>query len=45
MAPAGDGARTGQGRALSICSNFLPFVTPEAFALCQDFERALYAAL
>ena len=25
--------------------NFLPFVTPEAFALYNDYERALYAAL
>ena len=33
------------GITASIYSNFLPFVTPEAFALCQDFERALYAAL
>ncbi len=29
----------------SIYSNSLPFVTPEALALYQDFERALYAAL
>jgi methyl acetate hydrolase len=29
----------------SIYSNFLPFVTPEAFALYNDYERALYAAL
>ncbi|HEX9065600.1 MAG TPA: serine hydrolase domain-containing protein [Streptosporangiaceae bacterium] len=29
----------------SIYSNFLPFVTPEAVTLYQDFEKALYAAL
>ena len=29
----------------SVYSNFLPFVTPEAFALYNDFERALYASL
>ncbi|HEY1914900.1 MAG TPA: serine hydrolase domain-containing protein [Streptosporangiaceae bacterium] len=29
----------------SIYSNFLPFVTPGAVALYQDFERALYASL
>jgi CubicO group peptidase (beta-lactamase class C family) len=29
----------------SIYSNFLPFATPEALALYQDFERALYASL
>ena len=33
------------GICASIYSNFLPFVTPEAFALYQDFERALYSAL
>jgi methyl acetate hydrolase len=33
------------GICASIYSNFLPFITPEAFALYQDFERALYAAL
>ena len=33
------------GVCASIYSNFLPFVTPEALALYQDFERALYAAL
>ena len=33
------------GICASIYSNFLPFVTPEAFTLYQDFERALYAAL
>jgi methyl acetate hydrolase len=29
----------------SIYSSFLPFVTPEAVALFQGFEKALYAAL
>jgi hypothetical protein len=29
----------------SIYSNFLPFVTPEAVKLYNDFERAVYAAL
>ena len=29
----------------SIYSNFLPFATPEAVTLYQDFEKALYAAL
>jgi CubicO group peptidase (beta-lactamase class C family) len=29
----------------SIYSNFLPFVTPEAFAMYNNFELALYAAL
>ncbi len=29
----------------SIYSNFLPFVTPEAVGMYNDFERALYAAL
>ena len=29
----------------SIYSNFLPFVTPEAGTMYQDFERALYASL
>jgi len=29
----------------SIYSNFLPFVTPEAVRMYNDFERALYAAL
>ncbi len=33
------------GICASIYSNLLPFVTPEAFALYQDFERTLYAAL
>ena len=33
------------GICASIYSNLLPFGTPEAFALYQDFERALYAAL
>ena len=33
------------GICASIYSNLLPFVTPEAFELYQDFERALYAAL
>ena len=31
------------GICASIYSNFLPFVTPEAFALYNDYERALYA--
>jgi methyl acetate hydrolase len=29
----------------AIYTQFLPFVTPEAFKLYQDFERALYASL
>jgi len=29
----------------SIYSNFLPFVTPEAVKLYNDFERTLYASL
>ena len=29
----------------SIYSNFLPFVTPEAMKLYNDFELALYASL
>ncbi|MGO8895354.1 MAG: hypothetical protein ACLQB1_37480, partial [Streptosporangiaceae bacterium] len=29
----------------SIYSNFLPFVTPEAVTLYNDFERTLYASL
>jgi CubicO group peptidase (beta-lactamase class C family) len=33
------------GVCASIYSNFLPFVTPEALVLYQEFERALYAAL
>jgi methyl acetate hydrolase len=33
------------GICASIYSNFLPFVTPEALQLYNDFERALYAAL
>ena len=33
------------GVCASIYSNFLPFVTPEALALYEDFERSLYAAL
>jgi CubicO group peptidase (beta-lactamase class C family) len=33
------------GICASIYSDFLPFITPEAFALYQDFERALYTAL
>jgi methyl acetate hydrolase len=33
------------GICASIYSNFLPFVPPEALALHNDFERALYAAL
>ena len=31
--------------ALPIYSNFLPFVTPEAMTMYNDFERALYASL
>jgi methyl acetate hydrolase len=33
------------GICASIYSNFLPFVTPEAVAMYNDFERALYASL
>jgi methyl acetate hydrolase len=33
------------GVCASVYSNFLPFVTPEAVTLYEDFERALYAAL
>jgi CubicO group peptidase (beta-lactamase class C family) len=33
------------GVCASIYSNFLPFVTPEAVTLYNDFERALYASL
>ena len=33
------------GICASIYSNFLPFITPEALQLYQDFEKALYAAL
>ena len=33
------------GICASIYSNFLPFVTPEAVAMDNDFERALYASL
>jgi hypothetical protein len=29
----------------SSYSNFLPFVTPEAVKLYNDFERGVYAAL
>jgi hypothetical protein len=29
----------------SICINFLLFVTPEAYTMYNDFERALYASL
>jgi CubicO group peptidase (beta-lactamase class C family) len=29
----------------AIYTQFLPFVTPEAFGMYQDFERALYASL
>jgi CubicO group peptidase (beta-lactamase class C family) len=29
----------------AIYTQFLPFVTPEALQMYQDFERALYAAL
>jgi CubicO group peptidase (beta-lactamase class C family) len=33
------------GVCASIYSNFLPFVTPEAVKLYNDFERGVYAAL
>ena len=33
------------GICASIYSNFVPFVTPEAVKMYNDFERALYAAL
>jgi CubicO group peptidase (beta-lactamase class C family) len=33
------------GVCASIYSNFLPFATPEAVAMYNDFEKALYAAL
>ncbi len=33
------------GICASIYSNFLPFITPEALRLYNDFEQALYAAL
>jgi CubicO group peptidase (beta-lactamase class C family) len=33
------------GICASIYSNFLPFVTPEAVTMYNDFERALYASL
>jgi methyl acetate hydrolase len=33
------------GICASIYSNFVPFVTPEAMKMYNDFERALYAAL
>ena len=33
------------GICASIYSNFLPFVTPEAVKLYNDFEKALYASL
>jgi methyl acetate hydrolase len=33
------------GICASIYSNFLPFVTPEAVKLYNDFENALYASL
>jgi hypothetical protein len=29
----------------AIYTQFLPFVTPEAFGMYQDFERALYASI
>ena len=56
MRRAGTGAWAGPfnthfwvDRTIGVCasnySNFLPFVTPEAFALYNDYERALYAAL
>ena len=33
------------GICASIYSNFLPFVTPEAVTMYNDFELALYASL
>ena len=33
------------GISASIYSNLLPFATPEALTLYQDFERTLYASL
>ena len=33
------------GVCASIYSNFLPFVTPEAFTMYNAFELALYASL
>ncbi|GLZ56259.1 serine hydrolase domain-containing protein [Actinomycetospora sp. NBRC 106378] len=33
------------GVCASIYTNSLPFITPEAWGLYEDFERALYAAL
>jgi methyl acetate hydrolase len=33
------------GICASIYSNSLPFVTPEALSLYQEFETALYASL
>ncbi|MEJ2869111.1 serine hydrolase domain-containing protein [Actinomycetospora sp. OC33-EN08] len=33
------------GIAASIYTNSLPFITPEAWGMYQDFEQALYAAL
>ena len=33
------------GVCASIYGNFLPFVSPRALALYNDFERALYASL
>jgi methyl acetate hydrolase len=33
------------GVCASIHSSFLPFVTPEAVRLYNDFERALYASV
>ena len=33
------------GICASIYSNCLPFVTPEALGLYQDYERAVYASL
>jgi methyl acetate hydrolase len=29
----------------AIYTQFLPFVTPEAIKMYEDFERALYASL
>ena len=35
----------GAGIDKVLRGDFLPFITPEAFALYQDFDRALYSAL
>jgi methyl acetate hydrolase len=42
---AGLGIRAVDGVCGSIYSNFLPFVTPEALTMYNDFERVLYASL